>query len=96
MAGTYPAAQFTGFDISAAQFPPPEALPSNVTLKQRDIYAPVPAEDQAAFDIVHVRLLTAAIRDGNPLPVLHNVLKMLSMSRLLYLPSCTPTYPPPV
>lgn len=43
LAETLPAtAQFHGFDIDLAQTPPKEWLPDNVSMKQLDIFGPIP------------------------------------------------------
>lgn len=46
-----------------------------------DIYEPLPDKYVEKFDVVHLRLICAAIRDGDPLPILRNLLKMLSTSK---------------
>lgn len=69
-----------GFDISTAQFPQKEALPSNVMLEEFDIYASIPERLVGRFDVVHVQLLVAGVRDADPVPVLNQLLRMLSMS----------------
>ena len=79
MAGEYPRTEYTGFDISSAQFPSREALPSNIVgLHELDIYAPIPQQWVEKFDVVHVQLIVAGVRDGDPLPILRNLLRMLS------------------
>ncbi|QDS77200.1 hypothetical protein FKW77_002597 [Venturia effusa] len=52
-----------GFDISADQYPPPEKLPSNVTLKLANAKTGFPPEYHGKFDIVNIRLLTAALEN---------------------------------
>jgi len=80
MAGQYPESTYMGFDISTAQFPQKEALPSNVMLEEFDIYASIPERLVGRFDVVHVQLLVAGVRDADPVPVLNQLLRMLSMS----------------
>lgn len=70
--------QFDGFDISLDQCPPPEWLPSNISIRKLDILKPLPEELVGQYDIVHVRLLLCVIRNDDPVPVLTNLLKMLS------------------
>ena len=43
-----------------------------------DIYEPLPDAYVEKFDVVHLRLMCAAIRNGDPSPILRNLLKMLS------------------
>ncbi|KAI9737714.1 MAG: hypothetical protein M1818_005718 [Claussenomyces sp. TS43310] len=63
LAKTLPAdAQLYGFDISTAQFPAPEARPSNVFLHEHSVTNPFPEDYHGYFDIVAVRLITAGLR----------------------------------
>lgn len=71
-------AQLHGFDISLAQCPPPEWLPSNVSIRKLDIYESLPEELVGQYDVVHVRLFLCVIKNNDPVPVLTNLLKMLS------------------
>ncbi|KAL8824066.1 MAG: hypothetical protein Q9191_005325 [Dirinaria sp. TL-2023a] len=52
--------EFVGFDISSQQFPK-QNLP-NLELVVHDIVTPFPHEYQERFDLVHVRLLTYALK----------------------------------
>ena len=78
MSREHESAQFDGFDISLTQCPPPEWLPSNVSIQKLDILKPLPEELAGQYDIVNVRLLFFVIRNDDPVPVLKNLLKMLS------------------
>ena len=71
-----------GFDISASQFPAAELLPENMTLKTMDIFADIPEDLVGKYDIVHVRAFALVVRDGDPGPILENLIKMLSRSIL--------------
>lgn len=53
--------QFFGFDISDAQYPAPDTLPSNVHLGLGDIRKPFPEHLLGTFDVVHCRLLVLAM-----------------------------------
>ena len=61
MAVEYPLARFTGIDISPQQFPPQWTLPRNVTLELHDIFQPMPEKYVARFDIIHIRMIVAAV-----------------------------------
>jgi ubiquinone/menaquinone biosynthesis C-methylase UbiE len=61
LAKVYPEATLRGFDISRDLFPAPESLPSNVELGIMDVKQPPPPEEHNRYDVVHVRLLTAAM-----------------------------------
>ncbi|KAK6072777.1 capsule polysaccharide biosynthesis protein [Seiridium cupressi] len=72
-----PDAQLYGFDISAAQFPAPEARPSNVSLHEHNVTEPFPEEYQGSFDIVAVRLITAGLRGDDWGAAVRNVSSLL-------------------
>lgn len=74
-----PTAQLDGFDISTAQFPAPEWLPKNVNLTKLDAFAPIPEYLIVKYDIVHVGLFVTVVEEDDPLPLLDNLLCMLSM-----------------
>ncbi|PQE27118.1 umta methyltransferase family protein [Rutstroemia sp. NJR-2017a WRK4] len=73
-------ATFVGFDISLDQCPPSPWLPANTHLHTWNIFEEPPKEFQETFDIVHIRLITVAIKDNDPRPVLANLRKLLSKS----------------
>lgn len=79
-----PLAQLDGFDISDSQFPPQQWLPSNVKLTTQDALAEVPDELEKRYDVVHLGLLVLVAGD-NPMTLLNNALKMLSMYLYLHL-----------
>lgn len=70
--------QLDGFDISAAQFPDKGWLPQNVTLSILDSLAPLPEHLVGKYDIVHIGLVVMLIKGENPVPLLKNVMAMLS------------------
>ncbi|THV46103.1 hypothetical protein BGAL_0416g00040 [Botrytis galanthina] len=72
-----PAARLDGFDISLDQCPPSPWLPANTNLHTWDVYKEPPKQFQETFDIVHVRLITVAIKNNDPRPVLANLRKLL-------------------
>lgn len=78
MSREHVSAQIDRFDISLDQCPPPEWLPPNISVRKLDILKPLPEELLGQYDIVHVRLFICVIRDDDPVPVLTNLLKMLS------------------
>ncbi|KAK3315826.1 hypothetical protein B0H66DRAFT_271949 [Apodospora peruviana] len=69
--------QFHGFDISAAQFPPSEARPSNVSLHEHNVTEPFPEEYIGSFDLVAVRLITAGLRGDDWTKAVKNVESLL-------------------
>ncbi|TGO69544.1 hypothetical protein BELL_0768g00050 [Botrytis elliptica] len=72
-----PSARLDGFDISLDQCPPSPWLPANTNLHTWDVYKEPPKQFQETFDIVHVRLITVAIKNNDPRPVLANLRKLL-------------------
>lgn len=73
-----PTAQFDGFDISSAHFPPQEWLPKNVRLRTMDALAPLPEDLVGYYDVVHVARIGLFVQNENPQPLLANFMKMLS------------------
>lgn len=69
--------QLTGFDISPLQYPSPATYPDNVHLELWNFYDPPPDKYLGYFDVLYVRLIFLALRNGNPQPVLENFKKML-------------------
>lgn len=77
LAEQLPQAKLDGYDISSAQFPPTEWLPSNVQLETLDALAEVPKPLIEKYDVIHLGLLVLVAGD-DPLPLLRNVVRMLS------------------
>lgn len=65
LAEDYPEASFYGFDISAELFAAPETLSSNVRLALMNIKVPPPENQCSKYDVIHVRLLAAAMNPGD-------------------------------
>ncbi|KAI0384041.1 S-adenosyl-L-methionine-dependent methyltransferase [Hypomontagnella monticulosa] len=84
----YPNAVLDGFDISPAFFPPPEDLPSNVTLAVLDLKQPFPEEMHGKYDVVHLRLLVAAMLPEEWEPAVRNVLTLLKPGGFLQWDEC--------
>ncbi|MCJ1382256.1 hypothetical protein MMC17_005369 [Xylographa soralifera] len=75
-----PATRLCGLDISADQFPRAEWLPSNAEFVECDALDPngPPADLIGVFDIVHIRLFIAIIKNNDPTVLLdfcHKLLK---------------------
>lgn len=69
--------QFSGFDISDAQFLPADSLPPNVTLGFGDFKKPIPEELHGKFDLVNIRLIIITMGEGVWESTLRNVLTLL-------------------
>ncbi|KAI1258516.1 S-adenosyl-L-methionine-dependent methyltransferase [Xylariaceae sp. FL1019] len=72
-----PHAVYEGFDISDALFPPRDDLPSNVTLSTLDLKKPFPEHMHGQYDLVHLRLLVAAMRPEDWEPAVQNIFRIL-------------------
>ncbi|GES59526.1 methyltransferase-domain-containing protein [Aspergillus terreus] len=72
-----PSSRFVGFDVSSALFPPPQALPAQVTLYEHDIRHQFPAEFIGTFDVVHARFLKYAFLKMEWEGVLQNMVSLL-------------------
>ncbi|KAF2481694.1 S-adenosyl-L-methionine-dependent methyltransferase [Neohortaea acidophila] len=77
VAAAKPTVECHGFDISDTMFPAPPALPANVTLHLADVKKPFDARWIGYFDVVHVRLLQAAMSTDDWGPVLRNITTLL-------------------
>lgn len=71
-------AQLDGFDVDLTQAPPKQWLPSNVAMHKLDAFSPLPHDLVGKYDIVHLRLFTVLIKHNNPVPLLRNLIGMLS------------------
>ena len=54
-------------------------MPRNINFSVFDATAPPPQDLVGKYDIVHVRLLACAVRNGDPTPFLKNIVFLLSM-----------------
>ncbi|MCJ1441549.1 MAG: hypothetical protein MMC23_002038 [Stictis urceolatum] len=70
-------AKLDGFDVSLDQCPPGPWLPKNIHLHTWNIFEELPAEFVGVFDIVHIRLITVAVKENDPLPMIANLHQML-------------------
>ncbi|KAF1992984.1 S-adenosyl-L-methionine-dependent methyltransferase [Amniculicola lignicola CBS 123094] len=69
--------QLDGIDINFTQCPPKEWLPSNIRWVLHNIFSEPPEELHEKYDVIHVQLFITILRDGNPVPMLKNLMKML-------------------
>lgn len=83
---SYPDATLDGYDISAALYPPPET--DGIRLHVLDIKQPVPQELRATYDLVHVRLLAAAMLPSEWRAVVDNVSQLLKPGGWLQWEEC--------
>ena len=70
--------QLDGLGISFDQCPPKEWLPQNISWVTYNAFSDPPEGLLEKYDVIHVQLFITLIRDGNPVPMLENLIKMLS------------------
>ena len=73
-----PSARLDGFDVSHAQCPPVELMPSNISLHIHDCLSEPPSHLFEQYDIIHIQCFNSVVPDNNPTPVVCSMLKMLS------------------
>lgn len=77
VADEFPKAEVIGLDISAEQYPPKMSWPANVRLEYGDLFASIPEKYQQYFDVVHIRLIVAAIYTMDKDILMRNILSLL-------------------
>ncbi|KAI1818408.1 S-adenosyl-L-methionine-dependent methyltransferase [Poronia punctata] len=78
MAKTLPDdAELVGLDYDPSKFPPAASLPSNMTLREADMYRSFDEDLIGRFDVVHVRLINLALKAGQGVQVLQNLMTLL-------------------
>lgn len=77
VAQAFPSAECHGFDISDKMFPAQSELPNNVDLHIADIKQSFDSRWLGYFDVVHIRLIEAAMRKDDWRFVLQNVVTLL-------------------
>ncbi|KAI1169039.1 S-adenosyl-L-methionine-dependent methyltransferase [Nemania serpens] len=85
---SYPNAVLDGSDISSALYPPQDTLPSNVYLTELDAKQPLPEHLHGQYDLVHVRLLVAAMLPGDWDTVVRNLCLLLKPGGFLQWEEC--------
>ena len=78
----HPSVILDGFDISLDQCPPGNWLPEKVSIQKLDILAPLPEDLIGKYNVVNVRLFACIIQNDDPIPILKNLMRMLS--KLIY------------
>jgi hypothetical protein len=59
------------------------SLPTNISVHTLNVYVPIPNSPWNAFDVVHVRLLIALVRNGNLRQVFMHFMQMLKPDGVL-------------
>ncbi|KAI0378888.1 S-adenosyl-L-methionine-dependent methyltransferase [Hypomontagnella monticulosa] len=84
--GAFPNATLDGYDISASMYP--QSLPENISLKVLDMKEPVPEELHGVYDLVHARLLVAAVLPTEWTAIVRNLTKLLKPGGWLQWEEC--------
>ncbi|KAI1827541.1 hypothetical protein F4861DRAFT_369582 [Xylaria intraflava] len=85
---SYPNGTFTGLDISSANYPSPTDLPGNVNMTLLDVKKPIPEDLHGKYDVVHVRILVAAMLPEDWDPTVANLSLMLKPGGYLQWTEC--------
>ena len=67
-----------GYDIDVSKSPPKQWLLRNVSHFTWDAFSDVPAAMVEQYDVVHVGIVMFLIANNDPLPILSNMIKLLS------------------
>ncbi|CAF9937756.1 hypothetical protein IMSHALPRED_000534 [Imshaugia aleurites] len=73
-----PTWRLQGVDISSLNYPADEYLPKNVSLSTLDVFGEIPNDMVNKFDVVHIRTFALIITHSEPMPLLKNLVNMLS------------------
>ena len=65
-----------------------EYLPDNVSLKTMDAFGNIPDDMIEQFDVVHIRAFGVVIKHSDPIPLLENLVSMLSGFDFLFESPC--------
>ncbi|KAI1773802.1 S-adenosyl-L-methionine-dependent methyltransferase [Hypoxylon cercidicola] len=85
---TYPDARLEGFDISSSLYPPQSTLPPNVSLAELDMKQPFPEDMHGKYDLVHARMLVAAMRPSDWETAVRNLARLLKPGGFLQWEEC--------
>lgn len=84
----YPEATLHGYDISSALYPEPSTIPEGMDFKVFDAKAQVSEELRGTYDLVHVRLLAAAMLPDDWSRSVFNVAQLLKPGGSLQWEEC--------
>lgn len=70
-------AQIDAVDLSLSKAPHQGWLPSNITLREWNLFHEVPEDMLEKYDLIHVRLLVLVVENEDPTPILRSLKKML-------------------
>ncbi|KAI0903410.1 hypothetical protein F4823DRAFT_618674 [Ustulina deusta] len=70
-----PDAELVGLDYDTSKFP--SSLAPNITLRQANMYEPFPSDLLGKFDVVNVRLIVFALKEGQGTELVTNLMTLL-------------------
>ncbi|KAI0968936.1 hypothetical protein F4678DRAFT_441999 [Xylaria arbuscula] len=70
-----PEAELVGLDYDTTKFP--ASPPPNITLRQANMYEPFPSDLLGKFDVVNVRLIIFALKEGQGTDLARNLMTLL-------------------
>lgn len=76
-------AQIDGLDIDLSQAPHPGWLPSNIKLREWNIFEEVPEDLVGKYDYIHIRLLILVVSSSTTQPVIQRLFKLLKPGEYL-------------
>ncbi|KAI0118234.1 S-adenosyl-L-methionine-dependent methyltransferase [Nemania sp. FL0031] len=72
-----PDAELVGLDFDTSKFPAPSSLAPNITLRQANMFEPFPSDLLGEFDVVNIRLIIFALKDGYGTNLVKNLMTLL-------------------
>ncbi|KAJ8131606.1 hypothetical protein O1611_g2019 [Lasiodiplodia mahajangana] len=72
-----PDAELVGLDFDTSKFPAPSSLAPNITLRQANMFEPFPSDLHGRFDVVNIRLIIFALKEGYGTNLVKNLMTLL-------------------
>ncbi|KAI0204190.1 S-adenosyl-L-methionine-dependent methyltransferase [Astrocystis sublimbata] len=72
-----PNAELVGLDFDTSKFPSASCLASNIVLRPADMFMPFPSDLLGMFDVVNVRLIIFALKEGSGVDLASNLMTLL-------------------
>ncbi|KAI1741934.1 hypothetical protein F4680DRAFT_464239 [Xylaria scruposa] len=72
-----PDAELVGIDLDTSKFPSASDLPPNITLRQANMFEPFPNDLIGKFDVVNMRLIVFALKEGYGTELVRNLMTLL-------------------
>ncbi|KAI0547521.1 hypothetical protein F4679DRAFT_586395 [Xylaria curta] len=85
-----PDAELVGIDFDTSKFPSASDLPPNITLRQANMFESFPNDLVGKFDVVNVRLIVFALKEGCGIELVRNLMTLLKPGGYICLTSLEP------